>query len=102
MSKFEQMQKVGEERKKEKPRKGNPSGQYGLVPKLPLQRTEFLNLSPKLSQDTQEKDSSNVMDINCIQHLMKLYFRKEFCCVSHSITQLESLQSLRWNLVKHT
>lgn len=73
------MQKVEEERKKEgkeKPGKNNPSGQYGLVPRLLLQRTGFLNLSPKLSQETQEKDSSNVMHINCIQHLMELYFRK--------------------------
>lgn len=78
MSKFEQMQKVGEERRKEKKiLESNASGQYRLLPRLPLQRIGFLNLSPKLSQDTWDKDSSNVMDIDCIQHLGKLHFRKD-------------------------
>lgn len=62
---------------KEKPRKSKPGGQYGLLPRLPLQTTGFLNLPPKLSQGTQDKDSSNVMNISCIQHLVKLYFRKD-------------------------
>lgn len=56
------MQKVGEERKKEKKslERVTQVGDTGLLPGLLLQKPEFLNISPKLSHRIQDKGPSNM------------------------------------------
>lgn len=72
MSKFEQMQKVGEERKKEKSlERAAPVGNMGCAKAASAKDRILKSLSQIIPRHSGQR-FLNVMDIYSIQHLVKL------------------------------
>jgi len=73
------------EKGKAKPRRSSPIGQYGLLPGLPLQSRDCTSLSlPSYTTELRTTaPQTSAPAIDCIQHLVKLFFRNKIFAIAH-------------------